>query len=109
LRVGNREVLGGLVQKRLAAFSSRQLCALLDEARIAYGRISTMADLVDHHSKTTMPVETPEGAVEVLAPPVLVDGLRPTLGRVPGLGEHSAGLRLEYGRIRVTQTKGTST
>lgn len=95
-RVGNREVLDGLIHAKLATFTLGQLCALLDEVKIAYGRISTMADLIDHHSATTTSVQTPQGAVEVLAPPAIVDGRRPALGRVPGLGEHSAALRREY-------------
>jgi crotonobetainyl-CoA:carnitine CoA-transferase CaiB-like acyl-CoA transferase len=96
-RVTNRDMLDGLIQKVLAAFSLQQLCTLLDEVKIAYGRISTMADLIDHHSAVMTQVETAQGTVEVLAPPVIVDGMRPVLGRVPELGEHSASLRREYG------------
>jgi crotonobetainyl-CoA:carnitine CoA-transferase CaiB-like acyl-CoA transferase len=96
-RVGNRDVLDGLIQKVITTFALRELCALLDEVRIAYGRISTMADLIDHRSAATVPVETVAGAVDVLAPPVIVDGARAALGRVPQLGEHSAALRKEYG------------
>ena len=96
-RVGNRDILDGLIQKVIATFALRELCALLDEVKIAYGRISTMADLIDHRSAATVPVETVAGAVDVLAPPVIVDGVRAALGRVPQLGEHSVALRKEYG------------
>ena len=95
-RVGNREALDGLIQNVLATFSLPQLSALLDQVKIAYGRISTMADLFNHRSVTMMPLETAYGTIEVLAPPVIVDGQRPTLGRVPELGEHSAALRQEF-------------
>ncbi|WP_119389052.1 CaiB/BaiF CoA transferase family protein [Taklimakanibacter lacteus] len=96
-RVSNRDVLDGLIQNVLGKFSLHQVSALLDEVKIAYGRISTMADLIDHQGATTMSVETVQGPVEVLAPPVIVDGRRAALGRVPELGEHSARLRQEYG------------
>jgi hypothetical protein len=32
----------------------------------------------------------------VIAPPVIVDGARPSLGRVPALGEHGAAIRAEF-------------
>lgn len=103
LRVGNRDVLDGLIQDVLATCSLQQLCTLLDEVKIAYGRISTMGDLIGHRSATTVPVETAKGAVEVLAPPVIINGMRPALGPVPELGEHSSSLRLEFGTTEVIE------
>jgi crotonobetainyl-CoA:carnitine CoA-transferase CaiB-like acyl-CoA transferase len=97
-RVDNREVLDGCVQQAIRTLSLRELCHLLDEVRIAYGRVSDMAGLAQHASATTATVMTPEGSVEILAPPVIVNGARPTLGKVPALGEHDAALRGEFGR-----------
>jgi crotonobetainyl-CoA:carnitine CoA-transferase CaiB-like acyl-CoA transferase len=95
-RVRNRAVLDGLVQDIIGRFRIAELCALLDEARIAYGRLSTAADLATHRSATRLPLETPEGVVEVLAPPAIVDGARPALGRICARGEHDAALRAEF-------------
>jgi hypothetical protein len=55
-----------------------------------------MSDLLKHESVTVLPTETPAGTVEVLAPPIIVDGERPALGRVPALGEHDLSLRQEF-------------
>lgn len=96
-RVRNRTELDRNVQAAVARRTVEGLCRLLDKVRIAYGRISTMADLMAHPSATTATVETPAGPVEVLAPPVLLDGRRPSLGRVPALGEHNRSLRAEFG------------
>jgi crotonobetainyl-CoA:carnitine CoA-transferase CaiB-like acyl-CoA transferase len=99
-RVRHRAELDALVQDVVRRKTASALCALLDRVRIAYGRVSTMADLVRHRSATTASVETAAGPVEVLAPPVLVDGERPALGAVPRLGEHTEALRAEFGRAR---------
>ncbi len=98
LRVDNRGPLDGAIAARLAALDMAEIAALLDAARIAYGRVSTMADLIAHRSATTMTVDTPAGPIEMIAAPVIVDGARPRPGAVPALGEHDAPLRAEFGR-----------
>ncbi len=95
-RTANRDALDQLIQERIGQQTLVQLCAELDANRIAYGRISTMADLNEHRSATTASINTPAGRVEIPAPPVIVDGLRPVLGRVPGQGEHTEALRREF-------------
>ena len=95
-RAGNRDSLDQLIQDRVGQLPQAELCTLLDASRIAYGRISTMADLIGHRSATTAHVETPNGPVEVVAPPVIVDGARAELGSVPALGQHTAALRREF-------------
>lgn len=96
-RVHNRVELDRNVQAAVARRTVEGLCRLLDKVRIAYGRISTMEDLMAHRSATTASVQTPAGPVELLAPPVVLNGRRPVLGRVPALGEHSQSLRSEFG------------
>jgi crotonobetainyl-CoA:carnitine CoA-transferase CaiB-like acyl-CoA transferase len=95
-RCNNREALDDIVQSAFASRSTDQICELLDQVRIAYGRIATMAELIKHRSATTASVVTSAGEVEILAPPVIVDGRRPTLGRVPAVGEHTQQLREQF-------------
>jgi crotonobetainyl-CoA:carnitine CoA-transferase CaiB-like acyl-CoA transferase len=97
VRINNRQELDEKVQAALGGYGIQELCLLLDEVRIAYGRVSTMHDLAAHAAATTLPVETAKGTVDLLAPPVIVDGARPQLGGVPTLGEHTDALRLEFG------------
>ena len=85
------------MQDRLGQLTINELCAMLDSHRIAYGRVSTMADLMEHRSVAKALVGTPEGEIELLAPPVLWDGKRHELGRVPRLGEHTQALKTEFG------------
>ena len=97
-RCNNRAALDAIVQEAVRTYTSKDLCDLLDRVRIAYGRISTMLDLIEHPSATTASVATAVGAVELLAPPVIIDGRRPVLGRVPEIGEHTAAVRAEFAR-----------
>lgn len=97
-RVHNRDALDGRVQETVGKLPIGELCRLLDHVRIAYGRISSMADLIAHPSVTTTQVATASGPVEILAPPVIFNGQRARLGRVPELGEHDIALRREFGR-----------
>jgi crotonobetainyl-CoA:carnitine CoA-transferase CaiB-like acyl-CoA transferase len=95
-RVKNRAALDTHIQKILSLKPGGEVTAILDNAKIAFGMVSTMGDLLNHESATVLPVATPAGPVEVLAPPVIVDGARPALGRVPALGEHDQPLRHEF-------------
>ena len=87
---------GIVFQATLATRTYAETAAGLDAARIAYGTVSTMADLIDHPAATALPVPTPNGPIEVLAPPVLVDGKRVPMRAPPGLGEHDEALRREF-------------
>lgn len=95
-RTRNREALDTTLQAQFDGKTMDEMTKRLDKARIAYGRISTVSDLMKHESAHALPVETPEGTAEVLAPPAIVDGKRAKLGRVPALGEHDAALRKEF-------------
>ena len=92
-RVRNRSVLDGHIQRAIGSLSAAELSALLDAARIAYGRVSTIDDLIGHRSASFAELETPAGPVEVPAPPVIVDGARPALRGLAELGEHDRSLR----------------
>lgn len=107
-RVANRELVDKTVGEILRKRPVAELAALLDDARIAYGRVSTMAELIDHRSLATAEVATPEGPIVIVAPPAIVDGKRPKLGAVPRLGEHDQILRREFGAVSAQLRKGAA-
>lgn len=96
LRVRERKLLDGAIQAILAQRSFAETAAALDEAGIAFGIVSTVGDLMKHPAATALPVETPNGPIEVLAPSAIVDGERVRLRPVPALGSHDAALRREF-------------
>jgi crotonobetainyl-CoA:carnitine CoA-transferase CaiB-like acyl-CoA transferase len=100
-RVRNRAAVDECIQKILATKTADVVTRELTNAKIAFGMVSTMNDLLQHESAALLPVETANGTVEVLAPPVIIDGERPKLGHVPTLGQHDEALRREFTPVSV--------
>ena len=98
LRVAARAALDGAVQALLGERRFAEIAAALDRHAIAYGTVSTVGGLIAHPAATAIPVPTPNGPVEMLAPPVVVDGQRVPMRPVPALGEHDSALRAEFAR-----------
>jgi crotonobetainyl-CoA:carnitine CoA-transferase CaiB-like acyl-CoA transferase len=95
-RVANREALDAIVATALASRTVDTIADELDAAQIAYGRVSDIDAFAAHRSLATAEVDTQAGTVTLVAPPVVTDGARPQLGRVPALGEHDESLRREF-------------
>ena len=85
------------VGKEIEGLHKAELVARLDEGRIAYGFVNSVADLVQHPQLRRYEVATPTGAVSVVAPPARSSTPRPEPGLVPALDAHGAALRKEFG------------
>lgn len=96
-RVANRSALNVIVESVFGEMSRDDIVARLERARIAYGRVSSLEDLVAHPQNRYVEVETPTGPVRMLAPGMLVDGRAAELGAVPALGSHTAAIMAEFG------------
>ena len=95
-RVANRQALDAVMEGVFQMHDRDAMVERLERARIAYGRVSTMADLKDHPQNRRVTVETPSGPVTCLAPGALHDGRVPDFRPVPALGQHSEALRAEF-------------
>jgi len=95
-RVRNRPALDAAIDAVFRTLTRDAVVARLQAADIAYGRLSTLDDLANHPQKRTIRVGTPNGEVELLAPPGAGTGTRATYGSVPALGQHDAALRAEF-------------
>lgn len=96
-RVANRAVLDAILRPVFAAVPRDTMADRLRTARIAYGRVSEMEDLLHHPQNRHVIVDTPSGPVRMLAPGAQLDGAEAELGAVPALGAHGAALRAEFG------------
>ncbi len=97
-RVANRPAVDALVQSLLGRQSREETVALLDAARIAYGRLSNMQDVVEHPQSRFADVPLAGGPVALLASGATVtSGERKTYGPVPSLDQHGAAIRREFG------------
>jgi len=96
-RVANRAALDAILRPAFAALPRDAMAERLRAARIAYGRVSEMEDVVSHPQNRYVTAETPSGPVRMLAPGALIDGAPATPGPVPALGAHTEALRREFG------------
>ena len=97
LRVANRAALEERVSEVFARFPRDEMIERLKTARIAYGRLSDLDDLLSHPQNRLISVTTSAGEIEMLAPGAVIRGERPQYRPVPALGAHDAPLRAEFG------------
>lgn len=97
-RVANRAAVDGFVQDRLGRLGREVNIALLDGARIAYGRLSDMQDVVEHPQSRFIEVPTSDGSLSLLSPGARVLGAEPVdYGPVPELDAQGAAIRAQFG------------
>jgi crotonobetainyl-CoA:carnitine CoA-transferase CaiB-like acyl-CoA transferase len=96
-RVANRPALDAIIHAAFGAGPREEIIGKLETAKIAYGRLSSLADLVDHPQNRFIEVKTSAGEVRVLAPPPIAVGETESYGPVPALGEHDDAVRREFG------------
>jgi crotonobetainyl-CoA:carnitine CoA-transferase CaiB-like acyl-CoA transferase len=95
-RVANRPEMEAIINAIVGAMTKAEAFARLDAARIAWGQVSTLQDLLVHDgaSRTTCTQET--DVIELIAGPAIVDGMRRGSGDAPALGQHDSTLRGEF-------------
>lgn len=96
-RVENRAALDDIIAAAFGALDRETVMRRLEAARIAYGRLSTMADVESHPQNRYITVGSPSGPVRMLAPPPIVPGTAESYGDIPELGAHDATVRAEFG------------
>jgi itaconate CoA-transferase len=101
-RVANRSELDALLGAVVVKRSMDDALELLEGAGIACAQINTVAQLVEHPQLTERHrwarIGSPVGEIPTLLPPGISSTWAPTLGAVPGLGEHTDALLRELGR-----------
>jgi crotonobetainyl-CoA:carnitine CoA-transferase CaiB-like acyl-CoA transferase len=95
-RVENRPSLDAVVAECFAQWDRETLMTRLREAGIACGALNEVSDLAQHPQLRTIQYDGLSGPVEVIAPPVIVEGSQDTYRPVPRLGEHSEKIRAEF-------------
>ena len=95
-RCTNRPALDREINGVFGQMERADLLQRLQQAKIAFGSVNSVADLAQHQQLRRTSVATPSGTVELVAPPVIVEREQPALRPVPGLGEHSDAIRGEF-------------
>ena len=95
-RCANRAALDREINRVFGQVDRQELVRQLEQARVAFGAVNSVADLSHHPQLRRTNVETPSGSVPLVAPPALVAGHETSLRPVPAVGEHSDALRGEF-------------
>ena len=95
-RVANLDALEADISAVFKLYNRDELAQKLLAARVAFGRVNSVADFSAHADLRRMDIETPHGPVQIPVPPARVKGEDVGAAVVPGLGEHTQDLRTEF-------------
>ena len=99
-RVEHHDELTDLINGAFAGIPADQLEASLEAAGIANARMRTPAEFAAHPQLAARDrwrdIDSPEGQVRALLPPVTVPGRAAAMGAVPALGQHTTAIRAEF-------------
>ena len=95
----NRELTEKIIQDKFMKFEREELIRKLEEASVAYGRISDMEQLKNHPQNNFLEIDTKNGKVKVLGPGAIHDNFIPDVNKMPELDEHGKMIRTEFSSI----------
>lgn len=96
-RVARRAALDARIAAVFERLSRDAVIARMEAAGMAYASLNTALDLAQHPHLSRVTIDTPAGPVAVPAPPARFAGVERPLGAVPGIDEHGAAIRAEFG------------
>jgi len=96
-RCANRRALDGEITAVFGTLTASALSERLLAANIAFGAVNSVADFAQHPQLRRTEIAGETGPIELVAPPVGIDGREPALGAVPALGQHTDEIRRRFG------------
>jgi len=106
LRVQHRPVLHDVIAEVFGRLSLEEVVSRLETAGIAYGRMNSVPEFLEHPQLTARgrwtEIGSEVGPLRALRPPVEMEGVEPVMGDVPALGQHTTSILAELGVDRDT-------
>jgi crotonobetainyl-CoA:carnitine CoA-transferase CaiB-like acyl-CoA transferase len=100
-RVAHHDALDEAITRTFSELSAEEVVTRLETAGIANARMNTMREFLDHPQLAARnrwrDVPSPVGPLRALVPPISLDGVEPTMGSIPALGEHTDRILEELG------------
>ena len=96
LRVTNRPELDTNIARVFGGIDAATAIARLRTAGVAFGAVNEVADMSRHAQLRRVRANTPTGAIDLPAQPVIIDGQSAVLADVPALGASTARIRAEF-------------
>ena len=105
-RVQHRAALHALIEDVFARLPLEDVIRRLEGAQIAYARMNSVGEFLDHPQLASRgrwtEIGSEAGPLRALRPPVIMEGVEPVMGAVPALGEHTGAILEELGFDRET-------
>jgi crotonobetainyl-CoA:carnitine CoA-transferase CaiB-like acyl-CoA transferase len=105
-RVLHRDDLERQIEAVFANFTASEIVERLETARVAYARMNTIRDFLNHPQLAARnrwrSIHSPVGPLSALIPPATHEGVEPVLGPIPAVGEHTKVILEELGFERQT-------
>ena len=92
----HRAMVDAHVADTFARLTRTECAARLRAANTAFGFVNDVAGLARHPALRRLSVATPNGPVDVAAPPARFSDGEREYGPVPALGEHTEQVRAEF-------------
>lgn len=100
-RIAHRRELHAAIDDVFGRLASAEIIERLDAAQIANARMNTVREFVDHPQLAARNrwriVDSPAGPLPALIPPVDIEGVEPSMGPIPSVGQHTDGILGELG------------
>jgi itaconate CoA-transferase len=110
-RVANREAMHAVIDAVFGQLTSEQAVARLEGAGIANARLNSVQEFLDHPQLDArdrwQEVDSPVGALRMIKPPVIMEGIEPRMDPVPAIGEHTEAIlrSLGYDDARIARLR----
>lgn len=95
-RVEQRDVVDARVASSFKDLTREEAIEMLKKADVAYGRLSSLDDLVSHPQHQLITVKTSGGEIELLAPGAVIKGQEASFGSVPDRGADTQKVKAEF-------------
>ncbi|MFS0785248.1 CaiB/BaiF CoA-transferase family protein [Shouchella sp. 1P09AA] len=96
----DKEKLARIIDQKLSRLSSKAVIKRLDEQKIANARLNTMREFREHpqlkERNRWREVDSPNGRVPTLIPPVTTPLFDVVMNPIPAVGEHTEAIRKEF-------------
>ncbi len=100
-RSENRKALRVLISEVFRTLTLDEIMERLEHAGIAHSRMNSVQELLAHPQHTargrTQNVASPAGPLQALAPPILLDDVKPRMDAIPSLGQDTDAILTELG------------
>jgi itaconate CoA-transferase len=100
-RDASRETLTAIIVDVFSRMSDEQIIARLDAAQIANSRLNDMHAFWNHPQLAARErwrdVDSPNGSIRALIPPVNLDDTEPRMDPIPSVGQHTRAILFELG------------